>query len=174
MVPSVRAGRQPTGYGRRVGDPVLVSSCLAGVACRHDGRDRRDLAAADLPADAVPVCPEVLGGLGVPREPAEIVGGDGTDVWAGRARVLTVTGRDVTASYQAGARRALAQARAAGARRALLVEGSPSCGCRRIRDGTFAGKDRAGPGVTAALLAQAGIEVLPVGPPEPAAGAGNR
>ena len=29
---------------------------------------------------AKPICPEILGGLSTPRNPAEIVGGDGFDV----------------------------------------------------------------------------------------------
>lgn len=56
----------------------------------------------------MPVCPEILGGLGVPRAPSEIRGGDGADVLLGRAKVVSREGEDVTREYLAGARAALA------------------------------------------------------------------
>jgi uncharacterized protein YbbK (DUF523 family) len=106
------------------------------------------------------VCPEVDGGLGTPRPPAEIVGGDGADVLAGRARVVTSGGADVTGAYVAGARRALAVAQESGARAAILKSRSPSCGKGGIYDGSFSRSLRAGDGVTAALLRANGIEVV--------------
>lgn len=108
----------------------------------------------------VPFCPEVAGGLPVPRPPAEIVGGDGADVLDGAARVVADTGEDVTEAFVAGARLALETARRAGARVALLKESSPSCGSRMIYDGTFTGTWVAGDGVTAALLEREGIRVF--------------
>ncbi|MFJ2780063.1 DUF523 domain-containing protein [Kitasatospora sp. NPDC087315] len=142
-------------------EPILVSACLAGVPCRYDGRAKTSAAAVGLveAGQAVVVCPEVAGGLATPRPAAEIVGGDGEDVLAGRARVVDVTGADCTGAFLDGARQALAAAEAAGARRALLMARSPSCGCGRIYDGTFTGALRPGDGVTAALLRRAGIEV---------------
>lgn len=145
--------------------PVLISACLAGRRCTYRGGDNTDAggdAVAALVRDgrAVLVCPEQDGGLPTPRPPAEIRGGDGHDVLAGRARVVTVDGRDVTDAYVRGARLALDRARAAGARRAVLKARSPSCGCGAIHDGTFSGTLRTGDGVTAALLQQHGIEVV--------------
>jgi uncharacterized protein YbbK (DUF523 family) len=142
--------------------PVLVSACLAGRSCRFDGSANPDDAVGRLVAEgrAVLVCPEVDGGLGTPRPPAEIVGGDGADVLAGRARVVTAGGDDVTDAYVAGARRALKAAQEAGARRAILKARSPSCGKGDIYDGSFSRALTAGDGVTAALLAAHGIEVL--------------
>lgn len=141
---------------------VLVSACLAGRACRFDGSSNPDDAVARLVAEgrAVLVCPEVDGGLGTPRPPAEIVGGDGADVLAGRARVVTAAGVDVTDAYVAGAQRALRAAQEAGARAAVLKARSPSCGKGGIYDGSFSRALQAGDGVTAALLGQNGIDVL--------------
>jgi uncharacterized protein YbbK (DUF523 family) len=99
------------------------------------------------------------GGLGTPRPAAEIVGGDGHDVLAGRARVITEEGRDVTAEYVRGAERALEAARDAGASKAILKSRSPSCGCGAVYDGSFTRTRRTGDGVTAALLIENGIEV---------------
>ncbi len=146
----------------RLAGPVLVSACLAGCACRFDGSAAAADPVARLVAEgrAVLICPEEAGGLATPRPPAEIVGGDGADVIAGRARVVTADGCDVTASYVAGAYEALEAARRAGARAAILKARSPSCGKARIYDGTFARRLRDGDGVTASLLEANGIEVL--------------
>ena len=142
--------------------PVLVSACLAGVPSRYDSTGSYEDAVARLVAEgrAVLVCPEVDGGLGTPRPPAEIVGGDGSDVLEGRARVVTNDGTDVTDAYLAGARIALAAAQRAGAGVAILKARSPSCGRGEIYDGTHTRTLPAGDGVTAALLRKHDIQVL--------------
>lgn len=143
---------------------ILVSSCLAGRSVRYDGAARP--VGSDLferwraEGRLVPFCPEVSGGLAVPRPPAEIVGGDGHDVLNGTARVRTNTGADVTAEFLRGADLALDAARRSGARIALLKEGSPSCGSHRVYDGTFTGTSVPGDGVTTAVLERAGIRVF--------------
>lgn len=142
--------------------PVLVSACLAGRACRYDGSSNQDDQVGRLVAEgrAVLVCPEEDGGLGTPRPPAEIHGGDGHDVLAGRARVVTRDGRDVTRAYVTGAERALEAARRSGAGVAVLKARSPSCGKGCIYDGSFTRAPRSGDGVTVALLEANGIEVV--------------
>ena len=139
--------------------PILVSACLLGRACRYDGGHCRHEGVVRFLAGRVivPVCPESLGGLVIPRPPAEIAGGDGRDVLAGRARVLDREGRDVTAAFRRGAEATLARAEACGAKAAILKERSPSCGVRWIYDGTFSRTLRPGLGVAAALLAGRGI-----------------
>ena len=143
---------------------ILVSACLLGQPVRYDGTGRRsDDALFALWRDQgrlVPICPEVRGGLPVPRPAAEIRGGYGEDVLAGRARVLTRDGTDVTRHFVAGARQALDQARAHAVRIAILKEGSPSCGSLRVFDGTFGGRKVPGEGVTTALLERHGIAVF--------------
>lgn len=144
---------------------ILVSACLVGRPVRYDGTAKT----LDHPAltrwrdegRLVVVCPELAGGFSVPRPPAEIAEGlSGSDVLAGTARVVDVTGADVTALYLDGARSALALAQSQGCRFALLIDGSPSCGSAFIYDGAFAGRKHAGAGVTAALLRTGGIEVF--------------
>ncbi len=128
----------------------LVSGCLIGLSCRYDGcvkeypDCRRELAGKIY----VPVCPEQLGGLPTPREPADLVGGDGAAVLAGQAKVLTKSGVDVTANFLAGAEQVLRIARELQVTGAYLKSGSPSCGAGRVL------------GVTAALLAREGVLVL--------------
>ena len=141
---------------------VLVSACLAGRACRYDGSSNRDDWVTRLMTSgrAVLACPEVDGGLGTPRPPAEIVGGSGEEVLDGRARVITRDGRDVTEAYVRGAERALEAARRADIRIAVLKARSPSCGHDRVYDGTFTRTLTDGEGVTAALLRRHGVTVL--------------
>lgn len=145
-------------------DKILVSACLLGHAVRYDGKGK-PLAHPLLEqwkqeGRVVTICPEMAAGMPVPRPPAEIENGlSGEDVLSGRARVMEITGGDVSAEFIAGAEKAVAFARANGCTHALLIDGSPSCGSGFIYDGSFAGKKLAGNGVTAALMARAGIVV---------------
>ncbi|WP_084963108.1 DUF523 domain-containing protein [Thermoactinospora rubra] len=144
---------------------ILVSACLVGRRVRYDGGAKTSadehLAAWREEGRLVPFCPEVEGGLPVPRPAAEIEGGaDGSAVLAGAARVLTASGEDVTAAFLSGAQAALAVAQSFGVRLAVLKEGSPSCGSLTVYDGTFRGRRTPGRGVTTALLELHGIRVF--------------
>jgi uncharacterized protein YbbK (DUF523 family) len=137
---------------------VIVSACLLGAPVRYNGKDKKTnhpiLQRWIEEGRVVSVCPEVMGGLGTPRPPAEIVYRDGI------RRVYANTGRDVTAEFERGAADALEQAIRHGARVAVLKEGSPSCGSGFVYDGTFTGAGIAGSGVTTALLRERGIRVF--------------
>jgi uncharacterized protein YbbK (DUF523 family) len=143
--------------------PLVISACLLGVACNHEGRGSWRAVVDELARDyrLVPVCPEVLGGLPTPRAAAELQGGDGAAVLAGadEARVVNIDGEDVTAAYRRGAAAAVAVARSVGAERAVLKARSPSCGSSAVYDGTFSRRLVPGQGVTAAALAAAGLAV---------------
>ncbi|QBR03129.1 DUF523 domain-containing protein [Paraburkholderia pallida] len=144
---------------------ILVSACLLGSPVRYNGL-AKTLAHPILDewrreGRVVSVCPELIGGFGVPRPAAEIARAQsGEAVLAGAARVVDTAGADVTAFFLAGAQAALELAREHNCRFALLIDGSPSCGSRFIYDGSFSGQRRAGAGVTAALLRKHGIEVF--------------
>ena len=131
---------------------ILVSACLAGQACRYDGGSMPHPVVLRLAREgrALPVCPEVLGGLGVPRESLELVGG----------RAVFRSGADCTEALRDGAREALALAVAQGCQRAILKSRSPSCGCGRVYDGTFSGRLVPGDGMLAALLKANGFAVV--------------
>ncbi len=144
---------------------VLVSACLLGEAVRYNGGDMRcdhDIMQRWLDEGrVVSVCPEVAGGLPVPRPRAEIAeAAGGKQVLAGMARVVDANGRDVTVCLVSGAERALELARARHIRVAVLKEGSPSCGSGFTFDGTFTATRIPEQGVTATLLHQAGIHVF--------------
>ena len=141
---------------------VLISACLLGVKCRHNGRDSKSEEVMERfeGEELVPVCPEQLGGLSTPRPSAEIVGGDGADVLDGSASVITVEGEDKTREFLDGAHQTLEIAKSHNATHAVLKSKSPSCGCGQIYDGSFTSKLSEGDGVTAALLRRHGIHVM--------------
>lgn len=142
---------------------VLVSACLLGQPVRYDGRasGHPDLLQRwQAEGRVVPLCPEVAGGLPTPRPPAEIPGGQGAQVLAGQARVIAVSGEDVSEAFLAGAQLALALVRRHGIRVAVLKSGSPSCGNRLTYDGSFSGVKVPGEGVTTALLRREGVLVF--------------
>lgn len=109
----------------------------------------------------ISICPELIGGLSVPRHPAEIESkASGEAVLSGEARVFTADGADLTAYFLAGATATLALAKAEGCQFALLVDGSPSCGSSFIYDGSFSGRRHGGVGVTTAMLRANDISVF--------------
>ena len=127
----------------------LVSSCLMGFCSRYDARLKPDINCVNFlrNTDWIPICPEQAGGLATPRSPAVITGGNGFDVLAGRARVVTVDEQDVTDNFIRGAEQALQLARAKSITTAILKSGSPSCGVHGVI------------GVTAAMLSCHGFEL---------------
>lgn len=131
---------------------IVVSACLLGVPCNHNGQGSRSAAVEALAAlhRLVPICPEVAGGLPTPRPAAEL---------QPDAAVRTETGDDVTWAYRRGAEAAVALARAVDASEAVLKARSPSCGCREVYDGSFSRQRVSGEGVTAAALRAAGVRV---------------
>lgn len=143
---------------------ILVSSCLLGEPVRYNGTaisvDGDRMRWLQLQCDIVSVCPEMLAGLGVPRLPVEIAGGDGGDVLAGFASVVGSTGMDCTQSFIEGAGKALKICKKFNVEIAILTENSPSCGSNNIYDGTFQGIRIAGSGVTATYLRNHGISVF--------------
>ena len=135
-------------------EPLLISACLLGTACRYDGASiglsAQQLQRLQEVYHLIPVCPEQLGGLPTPRVPSERCG----------SAVITADGRDVTAAYEKGAAEALRLAQLLDCRKALLKERSPSCGSGRIYDGSFSRRLTDGNGVAAQLLAKHGLQVL--------------
>jgi uncharacterized protein YbbK (DUF523 family) len=148
-----RACREPDGA-----PPIVVSACLLGAPVRYDGGDRRSGAVERATAgrSVLPLCPELLAGMGCPRPAIHFARGNGDTLVSdpGAAAVLDDAGVDRTPALLVGARRALALAQAAGAREAILKERSPSCGCRQIHGpgGVLPGR-----GAFAALAAAAGL-----------------
>jgi uncharacterized protein YbbK (DUF523 family) len=138
---------------------ILISACLVGQKVRYDGQDKPTpsplIQKWQDEGRLVPLCPEMLAGLGVPRAPAEIVV-DGTT-----QRICDDTGNDVTDAFMWGAQSALGVATRQNCRFAILTDGSPSCGSTFIYDGSFSGQRIPGKGITTALFEASGIQVFP-------------
>lgn len=138
--------------------PVLVSACLLGHACRYDGQSKPSSAVQAFLQQTphVAVCPEALGGLGTPRPPAELEGGDGSAVLSGDARVRRChDGQDLTEQFLLGA--LCARMACPDAQLAILKARSPSCGVDITQ---IEGEKRPGDGVFAALLRGQGVTLL--------------
>jgi uncharacterized protein YbbK (DUF523 family) len=139
--------------------PLFISACLAGLITRYDGKTRSHPRLADL-ADQwvlVPICPEILGGLGIPRPQCRFRGGDGVAVLEGVAQVMSITGEDCTDAFLRGAREVKKLAELVRPDYALLKDNSPSCGVHNV---DVEGTKQPGRGITAAVLGNMGIRLL--------------
>ena len=130
---------------------IAVSACLLGENCKYNGGNNYSEKVRKFVEghDVVPVCPEVLGGLPIPREPAEIVNGV----------VSRKDGTSVDREFRSGAERAMEIVRKNRVEVVILQSRSPSCGVSAIYDGSFSGKLIPGQGVFTELLQKNGIKV---------------
>jgi len=135
---------------------ILISACFANVKCRYDGKAKRVdwIEALYKEGMAIPICPEVLGGLPTPRTSCEICESEGHRL------VIDRNGIDRTSEFMIGAERAILVAKACDVKVAILKANSPSCGYREIYDGTFSGNKVTGNGFTSELLIKQGIRIF--------------
>ncbi len=139
----------------------IISACLCGVNCKYNGENNLSERCMKLfrEGKAVLVCPEQLGGLSTPRDPVEL-NNEASEVINGNGKALSNQGGDVTKQFIDGAYETLRIAKELGATKAVLKEGSPSCGSNYIYDGTFSGNKIKGKGITAQVLENEGITVF--------------
>ncbi|STV77929.1 Purine nucleoside phosphorylase [Klebsiella pneumoniae subsp. rhinoscleromatis] len=143
---------------------LLVSACLMGFQVRYNGSEKAQLAATlsrwQQAGRLVIHCPELAAGLPTPRLPAEILGGTGGDVLAGRARIVESDGRDVTEHYQLAAWLALSAARKRAVRQRYSPTAALPAAASLSMTVPFRGRRKAGAGVAADLLRAHGITVF--------------
>lgn len=141
---------------------IGISGCLLGKKCRYDGGHQEQPALLTLLENTawLSICPEVEGGLPIPRDPGEIKGGDGFNVWQGQAKVISAQGKNLTEAYQLGAKKAYKRLKQANIHLLILKENSPSCGSHYIYDGSFSGYKKTGVGVATAYFIQQGLTVF--------------
>jgi len=143
---------------------ILISACLLGENVRYDGSNSRIRTAIlqqwQDDGRILSICPEMAGGLPVPRTPSEISNGDAEAVLQGSGAIKRRDGVDVTDAYLDGAEKTLALCMQHKIRIAILKEGSPSCGVACVNDGSFASRKVNGQGITARLLSRHGISVF--------------
>ena len=135
---------------------ILVSACLLGESCKYNGGHNRNQAVIDFLKDQeyLPVCPETLAGLPVPREPSEI------RRIAGSTMVVNQEGWDLTPDFAIGAEMTLDYAIKNKVTLAILKENSPSCGVHTIYDGSFTQEKIPGQGIASQYLTHAGIKIV--------------
>ena len=135
---------------------IIVSACLVGINCKYNGDNNDNDKVKEYLKDKeyIIICPEQLGGLTTPRNPSEIINING------ERKVFTCDNIDVTKNFINGAKESLKIAKIYNCKKALLKEGSPSCGCNFIYDGTFSGKKIPGQGITTTLFKENNIEVF--------------
>ncbi|MBE6071413.1 MAG: DUF523 domain-containing protein [Clostridium butyricum] len=140
----------------------IVSACLCGVDCKYSGKNNLNEKCLKLFKEgrAILVCPEQLGGLPTPRNPVELQGTASEIIENGNGKAISNSGEDCTEKFIKGAYETLKIARTIGIDRAILKEGSPSCGCNLVYDGTFTNNKIEGKGITAYLLEKEGMTVF--------------
>ena len=133
---------------------IAVSACLLGENCKYNGGNNYNKKLVDFVKDheVIALCPEVLGGLPIPRLPAEIVNG----------LVKQENGKSVDDEFKKGAKKALDTVKKNKVDLVILQSRSPSCGVNNIYDGSFTGKLIEGKGVFARILEENNIEVIDV------------
>ena len=133
---------------------IMVSACLLGENCKYNGQNNYSEKLTTFLKDhtVIPVCPEVLGGLPIPRSSCEIVNNE----------VLSKDGKSFTNEYLKGANMALDIARKEKVDLMILQSRSPSCGVNQIYDGTFSGNKIKGHGIFANLAINEGYKVMDI------------
>ena len=131
---------------------IIASGCLMGCDCRYKGDNCKCEELLELAKEhtLIPICPEQMGGLCTPRDPAEIVDD----------KVISNHGKDVTYEYTKGAETALYLAKLNNVDAVVLKANSPSCGKGIIYDGTFTGNKKVGNGIAAKMFLDNGFSVF--------------
>lgn len=133
---------------------IMVSACLLGENVKYNGGNNKNETLLHLLSGhtVIPICPEVLGGLPVPRIPAEIVNGE----------VINRNGESVDEAFRKGAEKALEIAKQEKPDMIILQSRSPSCGVKQVYDGTFTGTLIPGQGMFAQMAQEAGFKVIDI------------
>ena len=131
---------------------VVVSACLLGKNCKYNGGNNYNSAVAECVRDkeVVPVCPELMAGMGCPRTPIEIV--DGV--------LMDRDGKNVDAAMREAVATAMKQISSKEILCAVLQSRSPTCGVNQVYDGSFSGKLIPGAGIFTQALKDAGYRVI--------------
>lgn len=133
---------------------IIVSACLVGDNCKYNGGNNfnQKMMGFLQSHEMIKVCPEVLGGLPIPRPSAEIVDG----------QVMNTEGKNITKEFSLGAQKAFEIVQKENPDLIILQSRSPSCGIKQIYDGTFSGTKIPGQGLFAELCIKAGYKVLDI------------
>ena len=133
---------------------ILVSGCLLGENCKYNGGNNYNPRVVEFLKDkeVISICPEIMAGMGCPRNPIEIVDGVLTDCH----------GKNVDSLIRKSVMDIMERIRDEEIQCAVLQSRSPTCGVNQVYDGTFSGKLIPGSGVFAKSLMDAGYLVIDV------------
>ena len=133
-------------------EKYVVSACLVGKNTKYNGGNNLNEKILKFleEKENILVCPEVSGGVPIPRYPSEII----------KDKVINSKGQDVTYEFNLGTQKEIERVKEFGATKAILKSKSPSCGVNIIYDGTFKGNTINGDGIFVRELKKLGIEVL--------------
>ncbi|MFT8890168.1 MAG: DUF523 domain-containing protein [Ethanoligenens sp.] len=131
---------------------VLVSACIMGENCKYNGKNNYNSSVSEFLTnrEVIMLCPEMLAGLGIPRNCAEIVNG----------KVVDNKGNDVDEGFRNGVALAVERIENEQIDFAILQSRSPTCGVHQIYDGSFSGTLIQGQGLFARELIRKGFKVL--------------
>ncbi|MBU3102848.1 DUF523 domain-containing protein [Clostridium gasigenes] len=139
----------------------LISACLCGVNCKYNGGNNFNEKCLELfeSGKGILICPEEIGGLSTPRLPAEIKG-EVNGILIEKSKIINNKDEDVSENFIRGAKEVLKIAKEKNIHKAILKDGSPSCGVNFIYDGNFNGNKINGCGLTTYILKENGINVI--------------
>ncbi|MGN1015082.1 MAG: DUF523 domain-containing protein [Butyricicoccus sp.] len=131
---------------------VMVSACLLGENCKYNGGNNKNPDVLEFlqGKTVIPVCPEVMGGLPVPRVPVELQHGI----------AVNRNGENVHRQFCDGVHKAVEIAKREQIDLAILQSRSPTCGVRNIYDGTFTKQLIDGQGLLVRALIEEGFRVM--------------
>lgn len=131
---------------------ILVSGCLLGENCKYNSGNNYNPRVVEFlkGKEVISICPEIMAGMGCPRNPIEIVDGVLTDCH----------GKNVDSLIRKSVMEIMERIRDEEIQCAILQSRSPTCGVNQVYDGTFSGKLIPGSGVFAKSLMDAGYLVI--------------
>lgn len=130
----------------------IVSKCLLGCNCKYDGGNNYCQEVIDFlkGKQVIEVCPEVMGGMSTPRIPSEIKDD----------KVINELNVDVTTYFNNGVEACLKLIENKEIELAVLKAKSPSCGYKKIYDGTFTKTLIDGHGMFARKIVEKNIPII--------------
>lgn len=131
---------------------IGISACLVGKNTKYDGKNNKNDKILEYLKDkqVILFCPEVTGGLLTPRSPSEINGN----------KVINKDGVDVTSFFKDGAIKEINKLKEQNVKTIIVKEKSPSCGYRKIYDGSFSSTLISGSGIFTRLAIENGFKIL--------------
>jgi len=145
---------------------ILASACVLGIQSAYNGKRAKRMLDKQWQTDKqycfIPFCPEQMAGFPTPRPPVEIIGGDGSDILSGNAKVITQNGKNVTKQFMDALNDILIAVQWIQPGMIVLQQRSPSCSCAGIYDGTFTHTLIPGDGIIAAFLRQHGYRLIDI------------